>query len=55
MHHKRHKRRTIRAGCKLCKPWKMNGVRTEAKEGEKFADHRRRDAAERAVQSEASA
>lgn len=42
MNHKRRKRRNLRAGCKWCKPWKMNGVRTEAEEGEKFSDHRRR-------------
>ncbi len=29
----------------MCKPWKINGVRTEAKEGEKFSDHKRRHAA----------
>lgn len=45
MHHKRHKARNARAGCKLCKPWKVNGVRTEARDGERFGDHRRRDAA----------
>lgn len=46
MNFKRGKRRTIRAGCKLCKPWKMNGVRTESQEGEAFSDHRRRESAE---------
>lgn len=25
MHFKRHKPRSARAGCKLCKPWKKNG------------------------------
>ena len=45
MHHKRHCPRNQRAGCKLCKPWKRNGVRTEAYEGEKFGDHARRVAA----------
>ncbi len=49
MHHKRHRPRNQRAGCKLCKPWKMNGVRTEQRVGEKFADHRRRDAARREI------
>ena len=39
MHHKRHRPRNSRAGCKL---WKVNGFRTEAREGEKFSDHRRR-------------
>ncbi len=45
MHHKRGRARRARAGCKLCKRWKMNGVRTEAYEGEKFSDHARRSAA----------
>jgi hypothetical protein len=31
----------------MCKPWKKNGVRTESLAGEKFADHRRREAARR--------
>jgi hypothetical protein len=42
MHHKRKRPRNRRAGCKLCKPWKVNGVRTKADGGEKFSDHRRR-------------
>jgi len=42
MHHKRKKQKNARAGCKLCKLWKMSGVRTESKVGEKFSDHRRR-------------
>lgn len=45
MHHKRGRPRNARAGCKLCKPWKVNGRRTERPDGEKFADHRRRSAA----------
>lgn len=49
MHHKRHRPRNARAGCKLCKPWKMNGARTESREGEKFADHRRRAAADKEI------
>jgi hypothetical protein len=44
MHHKRHRPSNRRAGCKMCKPWKVNGFRTEAREGEKFSDHRRRHA-----------
>ncbi len=47
MHHKRGRRRNLRAGCKLCKFWKVNGYRTERREGEKFADHRRREVARR--------
>lgn len=46
MHHKRYRSRNRRAGCK---PWKMGGVRTKAREGEKFSDHRRRLAAEIAL------
>ncbi|MEL6336600.1 MAG: hypothetical protein AAFQ88_08130 [Pseudomonadota bacterium] len=45
MHHKRGRARNRRAGCKLCKPWKVNGFRTERAEGEGFGDHRRRQAA----------
>jgi hypothetical protein len=45
MNHKRKRPRDRRAGCKLCKPWKVNGYRTERSEGEKFSDHRRRMAA----------
>ena len=46
MNHKRKRPRNARAGCKLCKPWKVNGFATERKDGEKFSDHRRRKAAE---------
>jgi hypothetical protein len=42
MNHKRGRPRNRRAGCKLCKPWKVNGYRTERAEGERFSDHRRR-------------
>ena len=42
MHHKRGRARNARAGCKLCKPWKANGVRTERADGERFSDHVRR-------------
>jgi len=44
MHHKRKRPRRQRAGCKLCKPWKLNGVLTEARGGEKLSDHKRRTA-----------
>ena len=49
MHHKRGRARNRRAGCKLCKPWKVNGHSTERRDGEKFSDHRRRTAAREAV------
>jgi hypothetical protein len=42
MNHKCGRSRNRRAGCKMCKPWKVIGVRTESVEGEKFSDHRRR-------------
>ena len=44
MNHKRRRPRNKRSGCKLCKFWKVNGYRTESREGEKFSDHRRRHA-----------
>ncbi len=44
MPHKRGRARNQRAGCKLCKPWKANGIRTERVGGEKFSDHARRPA-----------
>jgi hypothetical protein len=42
MHHKRKRPRSQRAGCKLCKFWKVNGFSTESETGEKHSDHRRR-------------
>ena len=42
MHHKRKKRRNLRAGCKMCKPWKINGVNKWAKHQAKASDFRRR-------------
>ena len=45
MHHKRGRARNRRAGCKICKHWKVNGFATERKDGEKFTDHARRTAA----------
>jgi hypothetical protein len=41
-HHKRGRARNRRAGCKMCKTWKVNGYRTERYDGEKFSDHGRR-------------
>lgn len=41
-HHKRGRPKNRRAGCLLCKPWKVNGVNTETKEGEAHSDHKRR-------------
>lgn len=42
MNHKRGRARNRRAGCKLCKYWKVNGYRNERLGGERFSDHRRR-------------
>ena len=43
MHHKRKRRKNLRAGCLFCKYWKGNGHRNpEYKEFEKFSDHKRR-------------
>ena len=42
MHHKRGRPRSRRDDCKLCKPWKKNGVSVERLGSEKFADHVRR-------------
>jgi len=49
MNHKRGKARNQRAGCKMCKPWKVNGYRTERYDGERLSDHKRRVAAQRAI------
>jgi hypothetical protein len=49
MHYKRKRARNRRAGCKFCKPWKVNGFRNERPDGEKFGDHRRRAAADAAA------
>jgi len=45
MNHKRKRARNTRAGCKMCKYWKVNGFATERECGEKFSDHKRREAA----------
>ena len=45
MQHKRKRPASRRAGCKLCKPWKVSGISTERNDGESFGNHRRRDAA----------
>lgn len=49
MNHKRGRARNSRAGCKMCKPWKVNGFPTEKLGGEKFSDHRRRILARREI------
>jgi hypothetical protein len=42
MHHKRRRRRNLRAGCKMCKPWKVNGVNKWSKQMARASDLRRR-------------
>lgn len=51
MNHKRKRSRNRRAGCKLCKFWKVNGYRIERSEGERFSDHKRRKHADREIQT----
>ena len=41
-HKKRGRPKNRRSGCLLCKPWKMNGISTDSKEGEAFSNHKRR-------------
>jgi hypothetical protein len=41
-HHKRRRPKNRRAGCLLCKPWKVNGYARRRIDGERFGDHRRR-------------
>lgn len=45
MHHKRKRPKNRRAGCLMCKPWKVNGFATERADGERWGDHRRREQA----------
>ena len=41
-HHKRRRPKNRRAGCLLCKPWKVNGfARRSRGDGQKFSDFRR--------------
>jgi hypothetical protein len=53
MNHKRGPRNR-RAGCKLCKPWKVNGFATKRVGGESFSAHRRRTAAASDIRSATS-
>lgn len=52
MNIKRGRPRNQRAGCKMCKFWKVNGFATERKDGEKFSDHKRRVFTGAAIKSE---
>ena len=42
MNHKRKRPSNRRAGCKMCKFWKVNGYRTGRVGGERWGDHKRR-------------
>lgn len=53
--HKRKRTRNQRAGCKMCKYWKVNGHRTEREDGERFSDHRRRVVADEEIAAALSA
>jgi hypothetical protein len=41
MHHKRRRKRSKRAGCKMCKPWKSNGVNKWSKRMGRHSDRKR--------------
>ena len=45
--HKRKRPKNRRAGCLLCKPWKMNGFAKDRVDSERFSDHTRRYYADR--------
>ena len=49
-HHKRKRPKNRRAGCLLCKPWKMTGFSQDRLDAEPFSDHRRRSYADRELQ-----
>jgi len=40
--YKRKRPKNSRAGCLLCKPWKMNGFSRSRPDGERFSEHKRR-------------
>lgn len=46
-HHKRRKRKSSRAGCICCKPWKANGMKNSSKWGSITVHERRARARER--------
>ena len=48
LHHKRRRPKNTRAGCLMCKPWKMNGWKPKGIEGghEKHSDSLRKQAME---------
>jgi len=52
VNHKRGRPKNRRAGCLLCKSWKMNGAGKNSKEYERPADRRRRLGCEQDLQGE---
>jgi len=49
-HHKRRRPKNRRAGCLLCKPWKVNGfARRRRVDGQRFSDFRRMKAAQEEI------
>jgi len=50
-HHKRKRPKNPRAGCLLCKHWKVNGFSKRRADAEQFSAHRGRLFADRAVRS----
>lgn len=50
--HKRKRPKNRRAGCLLCKFWKMNGYNVMRDEGERWSDHVRRVAAAEAIDAQ---
>src|SRR5215471_15143466 len=49
-HHKCKRPKNRRAGCLLCKPWKMNGFAKGRVDAESLSDHRRRFDAEKQLE-----
>ncbi len=52
-HHKRKRPKNRRAGCLICKPWKVNGFAKDRVDAEPFSAHRRRHYADRELQEPA--
>jgi hypothetical protein len=46
-HHKRRRPKSQRAGCLLCKPWKMNGAKKSSTPLEKHSDRLRKQKADK--------
>jgi hypothetical protein len=41
-HHKKRRRKNRCAGCKMCKPWKIDGINKDSPAAQKFGDYKRR-------------